>query len=123
MSPCLHLLPTALEDKETRIRHRHVDFLVNRESAEKILIRSEIISYIRQFLIEDGCIEVQTPILADTAGGAIAKPFETSSVEFVARRLSLRIAPELWLKRLVLGGIDRVFEIGQCFRNEGMYYR
>lgn len=78
-----------------------------------------MISCLRQFLTNDGFVEVQTPILADTAGGAIARPFQTSSVEFMDRHLSLRIAPELWLKRLVIGGIDRVFEIGQCFRNEG----
>lgn len=123
LSPCLNLLPTTLQDKETRIRHRHVDFLVNRDSTEKILLRSEVISYLRHLLVDDGCVEVQTPILADTAGGAIARPFHTSSVEFVDRQLSLRIAPELWLKRLVLGGIDRVFEIGQCFRNEGAWAR
>lgn len=78
-----------------------------------------MISYLRHLLVDDGCVEVQTPILADTAGGAIARPFHTSSAEFVDRQLSLRIAPELWLKRLVLGGIERLFEIGQCFRNEG----
>lgn len=64
-------------------------------------------------------MEVDTPILSSDAGGAIAKPFRTSATEFPERQLSLRIAPELWLKRMVVGGFDRVFEIGPSFRNEG----
>lgn len=64
-------------------------------------------------------MEVDTPILSSDAGGAIAKPFSTSATEFPERQLSLRIAPELWLKRMVVGGFDRVFEIGPSFRNEG----
>lgn len=64
-------------------------------------------------------MELQTPILAHEAGGAVARPFLSSSTEFPNRPISLRIAPELWLKRLVLGGFDKVFEIGPCFRNEG----
>lgn len=64
-------------------------------------------------------MEVQTPILSTAAGGAVARSFETSATEFPEKQLSLRIAPELWLKRLILGGMDRIFEIGPCFRNEG----
>lgn len=64
-------------------------------------------------------MEVETPILASVAGGAVARPFQTSATEFPDRPLSLRIAPELWLKRLVVGGFDKVFEIGPSFRNEG----
>ena len=108
-------------DKETRIRNRHVDFLVNPESADTIRLRSEITKFLRQWLLSEGHIEIQTPILADTAGGAIARPFHTSSTEFQDRRIALRIAPELWLKRLILGGFERVFEIGPSFRNEGTY--
>lgn len=119
LSPCLHQLPIDLQDKETRIRNRHVDFLVNQRSADRIRLRSEVINYIRQFLVNSHHVEVQTPILADAAGGAIAQPFQTSSLEFPDRQMTLRIAPELWLKRLILGGFDRVFEIGSCFRNEG----
>jgi lysyl-tRNA synthetase class 2 len=78
-----------------------------------------VITCIRQFLLADGHMEVQTPILAETAGGAAARPFLTSATEFTERKIALRIAPELWLKRLVVGGFDRVFEIGQSFRNEG----
>lgn len=119
LSSCLHHLPIDLQDKETRIRNRHVDFLVNPRSADRIRLRSEVINYIRQFLVNSQHVEVQTPILADGAGGAIAQPFQTSSLEFPDRQMTLRIAPELWLKRLILGGFDRVFEIGSCFRNEG----
>ena len=82
-------------------------------------LRSSITRYIRDSLNESGHLEVQTPILAHEAGGAVARPFHTSATEFPDRQISLRIAPELWLKRLVLGGLDRVFEIGPCFRNEG----
>lgn len=121
LSPCLHTLPTEITNKETRIRNRHVDLLINSQSKEIIQLRSNVIFYIRRFLIDDDYIEVQTPIIADAAGGAIARPFQTRSVEFVGRRLSLRTAPELWLKRLIIGGFDKIFEIGPCFRNEGSY--
>lgn len=75
---------------------------------------------IRNFLVEDDFLEVQTPILARSAGGAVARPFETFASEFPDKSLSLRIAPEIWLKRLIIGGMDRVFEIGPVFRNEGI---
>jgi lysyl-tRNA synthetase, class II len=74
----------------------------------------------RDFLLKDNFLEVQTPLIADKAGGAIAKPFTTVATEFSEKTLALRIAPEIWLKRLVIGGIDRVFEIGPAFRNEGL---
>ena len=120
LSPCLHPLPTDLQDKETRIRHRHVDFLVNPQGAEVLRLRSKIIQHVRNFLIADGHIEVQTPIFADGAGGAVARPFRTQASEFPDRNINLRIAPELWLKRMVIGGFDRIFEIGPSFRNEGI---
>jgi lysyl-tRNA synthetase class 2 len=119
LSPCLHHLPADLHNEETRIRNRHVDFLVNPKSAHTIRLRSDIIQSVRQFLQDEGHTEVQTPILAAAAGGAIAKPFETSGLEFPDRHIAMRTAPELWLKRMILGGFDRVFEIGSCFRNEG----
>jgi len=109
-----------LEDRETRIRNRHVDFLVNNEASDIIRVRSHIIQYIRDFLLKDKFLEVQTPLIAGDAGGAIAKPFNTVATEFSDRQLALRIAPEIWLKRLVIGGMDRVFEIGPAFRNEGL---
>jgi lysyl-tRNA synthetase class 2 len=83
-------------------------------------LRSHIIQDIRNFLINDDFLEVQTPIITDKAGGAIARPFTTVATEFSQKQLALRIAPELWLKRLVIGGMDRVFEIGPAFRNEGL---
>lgn len=119
LSPCLHDLPTVFEDDQSRIRHRHVDLLVNKRSAEVLRLRTDIIEYIRSRLQSSGYIEVQTPILAKNAGGAIARPFQTAAVEFPDRYVALRTAPELWLKRLILAGFDRVFEIGPCFRNEG----
>lgn len=94
--------------------------LVNKKVAETIRLRSHIIQYIRDFLLKDSFLEVQTPIIADSAGGAIARPFTTVATEFSDKQLALRIAPEIWLKRLVLGGMDRVFEIGPAFRNEGL---
>lgn len=83
-------------------------------------MRSHIIQYIRDFLLKDKFLEVQTPLIAGDAGGAIAKPFNTVATEFSDKQLALRIAPEIWLKRLVIGGMDRVFEIGPAFRNEGL---
>lgn len=69
--------------------------------------------------MKGGFLEVQTPILANSAGGAVARAFATKAVEFPDRHIELRTAPELWLKRLVLGGFDKIFELGPCFRNEG----
>jgi lysyl-tRNA synthetase class 2 len=84
-----------------------------------IKARSAITQYLRQFFLDRSFMEVNTPILNSIAGGAVARPFYTTATEFSDRQLSLRIAPELWLKRLVVGGFDRVFEIGPSFRNEG----
>lgn len=109
-----------IDNPEIRIRNRHVDFLINNEAAHIFRARSKIIQYIRDFLLKDQFMEVQTPILADKAGGAVAKPFTTHATEFPHKQLALRIAPELWLKRLIVGGMDRVFEIGPSFRNEGL---
>ncbi|KAL8678060.1 MAG: hypothetical protein Q9186_005555 [Xanthomendoza sp. 1 TL-2023] len=118
-SPCLHEMPTKLQDRETRIRNRHVDFRVNKRASQILLLRSRIIGRIRDFLQNKEYLEVQTPILANFAGGAVARPFQTRAVEFPIRHVELRTAPELWLKRLVLGGFENIFEIGPCFRNEG----
>jgi len=120
LSPSLPLLPTVLGDPETRIRNRHVDLLVNKHVADTIRVRSHIIKYMRDFLLRDNFLEVQTPIITDKASGAIARPFTTVATEFLDKELALRIAPEIWLKRLILGGLDRVFEIGPAFRNEGL---
>jgi lysyl-tRNA synthetase class 2 len=120
LSPTLHITPDTVEDKETRIRNRHVDLLVNANAIHVIKARSHITQSIRNFLLNDEFIEVQTPMIADIAGGAIARSFKTNATEFPDKQLALRIAPELWLKRLIIGGVARVFEIGQAFRNEGI---
>jgi lysyl-tRNA synthetase class 2 len=121
LSPCLRRLPTDLQDKETRIRNRHVDFLLNPRTAEVLRLKAEIIQFLRDYLLRGGHVEVQTPILAEGAGGAVARSFKTSATEFPDRNIRLRIAPELWLKRMVIGGFERVFEIGPSFRNEGAH--
>jgi lysyl-tRNA synthetase class 2 len=98
---------------------RHVQFLANPSAADILRARSRIIQGVRDFFLGQSFMEVSTPILSSAAGGAIAQPFITTASEFPERPLAMRIAPELWLKRLVAGGFDRVFEIGPQFRNEG----
>lgn len=120
LSPALAPLPEKLVNEETRVLNRHVDSLVNRRTSDIIRLRSHIIKSMRDFFHEQDFLEVQTPILADSAGGAIARPFLTAATALPEKPLSMRIAPELWLKRLVVGGNDRVFEIGPSFRNEGL---
>ncbi|RAL17570.1 putative lysyl-tRNA synthetase [Aspergillus homomorphus CBS 101889] len=120
LSPCLHDVPLDVHLHETSPYPRHVQFLADQRMADTIRARSAIIQYLRQFFVDREFMEVSTPILEAVAGGAIARPFHTSATEFPDRQLSLRIAPELWLKRLVVGGFDRVFEIGPSFRNEGL---
>lgn len=119
ITPSLRKLPKILIDKSTKMQNRHVDLLLNRSLQQTIRIRSHILQYLRNFLLRDNFIEVQTPLLSDKASGAIARPFLTKSEVISERNLALRIAPELWLKRLIIGGFDRVFEIGPSFRNEG----
>ncbi|KAK3393844.1 hypothetical protein B0H63DRAFT_387501 [Podospora didyma] len=120
LSPSLVPLPVLLADEDTRIQQRHIDMLVNRKTIDTLRMRSYIIKYIRDFLHERGFLEFQTPILAENAGGAVARPFVVPSPGLVAKDLAMRIAPELWLKRLVVGGVDKVFELGPAFRNEGI---
>ncbi|KAI0158261.1 hypothetical protein GGR57DRAFT_459726 [Xylariaceae sp. FL1272] len=120
LSPAIAPLPEKLTNVETRILNRQVDFLVNQRASDTLRLRSQVVKSMRDFFHEQDFLEVQTPMLADSAGGAIARPFLTSATEFPEKSLSLRIAPELWLKRLVVGGNDKVFEIGQSFRNEGL---
>ncbi|KAI1137145.1 lysyl-tRNA synthetase [Hypoxylon sp. FL0543] len=120
LSPGLAPLPEELTNQETMVLNRHVDLLVNRRTSDTFRLRSHIIRSMRDFFHEKDFLEVQTPILADYASGAAARPFLTSATELPEKELALRIAPELWLKRLVVGGNDRVFEIGSSFRNEGI---
>ncbi|KPI44336.1 Lysine--tRNA ligase, mitochondrial [Cyphellophora attinorum] len=99
---------------------RHVEMLTWPAMTIPVEVRSIILTSLRKHLVEHDFIEVQTPILSAHAGGATARPFITSAQEFPDRKIALRVAPELWLKRLIVGGMNRVFEIGPCFRNEGL---
>ncbi|MFQ5458644.1 MAG: lysine--tRNA ligase, partial [Myxococcota bacterium] len=111
-----------LRDVETRFRERAVDLLVNPGVQEIFLRRARIIQFIRAFLAERGFLEVETPMMQPLPGGATARPFKTRH-NALDMDLYLRIAPELYLKRLVVGGLDRVFEINRNFRNEGLSTR
>lgn len=103
------------------MNQRHLDLLVNKGAADTLRVRSHVIRQLRQWLeTKLECNEVHTPILAANAGGAVARPFTTNATEFPEKQLALRIAPELWLKRLVVAGFDRIYEIGPAFRNEGL---
>lgn len=108
-----------LQDIEERYRKRYLDLLFNEEIKEKFLLKSKIMELIRDFFMKNGFLEVETPILQPVAGGALAKPFKTR-LNALNMDLYLRIAPELYLKRLLVGGFEKVFEIGKNFRNEGI---
>ena len=111
-----------LEDTETRFRRRELDLIANEDSRRIFRIRARTISEIRRWLDEHGYIEVETPVLQPLYGGALARPFTTHH-NALDRDLYLRIATELYLKRLVVGGIDRVYELGKDFRNEGVSHK
>jgi lysyl-tRNA synthetase class 2 len=111
-----------LVDTETRYRRRYLDLLVNEESRRDFVLRSRMVSAIRRYLDERGFVEVETPILQPRYGGALAEPFVTHHNELDAD-FYLRIADELYLKRLIVGGLEKVYEIGKDFRNEGISFK
>ena len=122
LAKCLLPLPEkwhGLTDVETRYRQRYLDLIVSPESRRVFEVRSRVVSNIRDFLIARGYLEVETPMMQTIAGGALARPFVTHH-NALDMRLYMRIAPELYLKRLTVGGIERVFEINRNFRNEGI---
>ena len=122
LSKCLNPLPEkwhGIRDVEVRYRQRYLDLIANEEVRKIFITRSKIIGAIRRFLDERGFVEVETPVLQPIASGATAKPFVTYH-NYLESELYLRIAPELYLKRLIVGGFPKVYEIGKNFRNEGV---
>ena len=122
LGKCLRPLPDkwkGLTDPEARVRARYVDLAINPVARDLIRARSDILRSIRDTLFAKGFLEVETPILQQIHGGANARPFQTH-INAYDLDLYLRIAPELYLKRLCVGGVERVFELGRAFRNEGV---
>ncbi|MBE5895641.1 MAG: lysine--tRNA ligase [Lachnospiraceae bacterium] len=122
LSKSLQILPEkfhGLTDTDTRYRQRYVDLIMNEESKKTFIYRSKIIAAIRKYLAGEKFLEVETPMLVSNAGGAAARPFETH-FNALNEDFKLRISLELYLKRLIVGGLERVYEIGRVFRNEGL---
>jgi lysyl-tRNA synthetase class 2 len=122
LSKSLKPLPSewyGLKDTEERFRRRYVDLILNQDVKDRFVLRSKIIQLMREFLDKSGFLEVETPILQKLHGGALARPFKTK-INALNMDLYLRIAPELYLKRLIVGGFEKIYEIGRNFRNEGV---
>ncbi|MFW6131632.1 MAG: lysine--tRNA ligase [Candidatus Aminicenantaceae bacterium] len=122
LAKCLHPLPEkwhGLQNIEIRYRRRYLDMIMNSDVKKVFILRSQIISYIRKFFDDRGFIEVETPMMHSIPGGALAKPFKTFH-NALDMELYLRIAPELYLKRLIVGGFEKVYEVNRNFRNEGI---
>ena len=122
LSKSLQILPEkfhGLTDTDMRYRQRYVDLIMNQEVKDTFVKRSKVISSIRKYLDAQGFMEVETPMLVSNAGGAAARPFETH-FNALNEDIKLRISLELYLKRLIVGGLERVYEIGRVFRNEGL---
>lgn len=122
LTPCLRMLPTThsgITNEELRQRKRYLDLMINPQSMHPFKVRSNVIAYIRNWLNSRDFIEVETPVLTPQAGGAAATPFMTFHND-LKKHMALRIAPELYLKQLIVGGLERVYELGKQFRNESI---